>query len=332
MSGDKTLKVTLRNLYEKAKHAFLQRDLLGAERSLTLAFAQLPPPPPLSLNSNIDKRDPDGLDSQRRKWDVLRITLWTTLFMSKDTSSSSLEKKTNCPIHLGPIQFLEKLYSNSLQLFTPSSSTDPSSNDAGGIVHVPDQVVFLLVVSALKLDQVRLAKEWIEDWLVRRDPTVPQTTTTTTDRNVKEMTSYEKVVDVYVLHVLPRLGLWDDATEFLRYEAEMNEYTKQVIFNPFTSAIVVNVFVYSVSQKPYKRNTKPRKLEYTPVREMHHQHLLSLLQHQLLLSPVHFITVRPHLLVLAQQLQYLALHPPLPSVPVLIKIKAIMPTIPVVNY
>jgi hypothetical protein len=233
MSDDRTLKVTLRNLYEKAKHAFLQRDLLGAERSLTLAFAQLPPPP-LSLNSNTDKRDPDGLDSQRRKWDVLRITLWTTLFMSKDTSSSSLEKKTNCPIHLGPIQFLEKLYSNSIRLFTPSSSTDPSSNDAGGIVHVPDQVVFLLVVSALKLDQVRLAKEWIEDWLVRRDPTVPPTTTTTTDGNVKEMTSYEKVVDVYVLHVLPRLGLWDDATEFLRYEAEMNEYTKQVIFYPFT--------------------------------------------------------------------------------------------------
>ncbi|KIM33288.1 hypothetical protein M408DRAFT_326063, partial [Serendipita vermifera MAFF 305830] len=92
--------------------------------------------------------------------------------------------------------------------------------------NVPDQVVLLLVVSAVKLGEVHLAKEWVEDWLVRRDVSSVNSSSPTTTEPATP-TSYERIVDVYILHVLPRLGLWDDATEFMRYESEMGESAKE---------------------------------------------------------------------------------------------------------
>lgn len=245
-------KSALRTLYDKAKHAFLQRDLVTADKLLNQAFLQLPPPP-LS-HSQPGTRDIDGLDSQRRKWDILRITLWTTLFVSRGDGSD----KTSCPVHLAPYQFLQKLHSNSLRLFTPTTAQESSSRQAQGdeeftanIGNVPDQVVFLLIVSALKLDELRVAKEWIEDWLVRRDPSStsdsPPNTTVDGPNGKEQMTSYEKIVDVYVLHVLPRLGLWDDATEFLRYETEMNESVKQVSIYLYFIILIVSDAINSLA-------------------------------------------------------------------------------------
>lgn len=216
-------KATLRVLYERAKHAFLQRDLLVANELLTQAFSQLGPPT-LSYGPSAET-DADSLDSQRRKWDILRITLHTTLYtlQSSDqrlTSTNSTPASHFTQASLPPYQFLQGLHSQSLTLFNPQN-TLPS------IGKVPDQVVLLLVVSAVKLGEVQLAKEWVEDWLVRRDTSGMSSNTTTTE-GVATPTSYERIVDVYILHVLPRLGLWDDATEFMRYESEMNEVAKEV--------------------------------------------------------------------------------------------------------
>lgn len=82
-------------------------------------------------------------------------------------------------------------------------------------------------MSSLKLDEVRVGKEWVEEWLVSRRPSSDPEPTETPD-GILPMTSYERIVDVYLLHILPRLGLWDDAFEFLKYEAEMRPEVKEV--------------------------------------------------------------------------------------------------------
>lgn len=220
-----SVKTTLRHLYDKAKHAFLQRDFRLTDQLISQAFIYLHPPTEASL-------DADGFDSQRRKWDILKITLYTTLYTSRD-SDARLENP-NIGLDLPPYQFLQRLRASSLKLFTPQVPSQLSHHerkdalDSASIGNVPDQVVFLLIVSAVKLDEIRVAKEWIEDWLIRREPATSAEDGGASEPNgSSQMTSYEKIIDVYVLHVLSRLGLWDDATEFLRYESEMGEDTKQ---------------------------------------------------------------------------------------------------------
>lgn len=39
---------------------------------------------------------------------------------------------------------------------------------------------------------------------------------------------YEKIVELYCHHLLPRLGEWDLAADFLQYEGELDVVKKQV--------------------------------------------------------------------------------------------------------
>ena len=150
----------------------------------------------------------DGLSSHRRKWDILRITLAITLYSS--TPSKSLKRENN-QLQLSPTDFVHSLRTRSLRLFTPQSLS-PSAG------YVPPQVILLLAVSALKFDVVTLAREFIEDWLTKRGQ----------DASLEDATAYEKIIEVYSLHILARLGAWEDAREFMRYEEELPEEVKQV--------------------------------------------------------------------------------------------------------
>ncbi|KIJ39797.1 hypothetical protein M422DRAFT_49502 [Sphaerobolus stellatus SS14] len=49
-------------------------------------------------------------------------------------------------------------------------------------------------------------------------------------RLAKEAEGYEKVLEVYCLHVLPRLDDWEYAREFLRYENELAEVKRASLF------------------------------------------------------------------------------------------------------
>jgi hypothetical protein len=55
---------------------------------------------------------------------------------------------------------------------------------------------------------ITLAREFIEDWLTKRGQ----------DVNLEDAAAYEKIIEVYSLHVLAGLGAWEDAREFMRYE------------------------------------------------------------------------------------------------------------------
>lgn len=72
----------------------------------------------------------------------------------------------------------------------------------------------------------------IEEWLARRPPlgsTSPDNgNPIRNSRRRAEDDGYAKVVDVYCLHVLPRLGDWEYATEFMKYEQELPEARRLV--------------------------------------------------------------------------------------------------------
>ena len=57
----------------------------------------------------------------------------------------------------------------------------------------------------------------IEEWLARRGE----------GGSDDSPEGYEKVLEVYALHILPRLEDWDGASEFLRYESELSSASKQ---------------------------------------------------------------------------------------------------------
>jgi hypothetical protein len=59
----------------------------------------------------------------------------------------------------------------------------------------------------------------IEDWLERRGQR---------EEPPNDEDGYEKILETYCLHVLPLLGQWDYATEYLRYETELASHSREV--------------------------------------------------------------------------------------------------------
>ena len=59
----------------------------------------------------------------------------------------------------------------------------------------------------------------IENWLARRGQR---------EESPEDEESYEKVLETYCLHVLPRLGQWDFAKEYLRCETELAPDCREV--------------------------------------------------------------------------------------------------------
>ncbi|KAG8967496.1 hypothetical protein FRC03_009872 [Tulasnella sp. 419] len=205
---------SLKSLYSKAARSFLQRDVEHTQQLIDNAFEFITPP--VSTQRDI-------LSSQRRKWDLLRITLETTLYTTPDSrpqspdtstspSSSKISSQVRSNLLLSPPSLLATLHTRSLRLFTPPY-LQPSPQ------YLPAQILLALVFSALKLDCPQVARGMIEEWLARRVVSDSSLEAEQPDPSAAE--GYAKVIDVYCLHVLPRLHEWDYATEFLRYESEL---------------------------------------------------------------------------------------------------------------
>ncbi|KAG2108699.1 uncharacterized protein F5147DRAFT_166894 [Suillus discolor] len=193
-----TTEATLQSLYNRAARTFLHRDVAITFTLLSAAFALLPPPLAPS---------PDPLDVHRRKWDILRITLETTVF-SSTPDLVGLPQPLRESLLLSPQSFISNLYARSLTLFTPSSLyRKPSS------AFLPHQVVITLIASSIKIDCLNIGRDITEDWLSKRGQYefVPSTGE-----------PYHKVLELYCLHVLPRLGEWEYGKEFLSDENELS--------------------------------------------------------------------------------------------------------------
>ncbi|KAG0693177.1 hypothetical protein DFH29DRAFT_1084353 [Suillus ampliporus] len=187
----------------RAARTFLHRDVAV---TLNSAFSLLQPPLEPS---------PDPLDAHRRKWDILRITLESAVFSSAP-DLAILPQSLRESLLLSPQLFISTLYVWSLTLFTPSSlPRKPTS------AFLPHQVLITLVASTLKIDSPDIGREITEDWLSKRGQYdfVPSTGE-----------PYHKVLELYCLHVLPRLGEWEYVREVLSYENELSSDKKRELY------------------------------------------------------------------------------------------------------
>ena len=199
---------TLRSLYPRAARAFLQRDIALTHSLLSSAFSLIQPPASLATQN-------DALASSRRKWDILRITFETTLFSSPPSSHDPerLPPSLRANLMLSPESLIATLYHRSLQLFTPSDHAHRTSSS-----FLPAQILVTLVLSSLKLESPETGRGMIEDWLAKHGQEV----------DVDDLKGYAKVLELYCLHVLPRLQDWEYAEDFLTYERELLPDVRQV--------------------------------------------------------------------------------------------------------
>ncbi|KAF9466623.1 hypothetical protein BDZ94DRAFT_1251378 [Collybia nuda] len=190
---------TLRTLYNRAARAFLLRDISLTHSLIESAFTLIHPPSAVS----------DLLSDQRRKWDILRITLESTVYSSHPTPDDSLPRPLQDSLVASPQALLTSIYTRSLALFTPGSGVSQKSKATPS--YLPSQVLITLIYSSLRIDCPDVGRGMIEDWLSHREVATGET----------KDESYEKILELYCLYILPKLDQWDYATEFLEYEGEL---------------------------------------------------------------------------------------------------------------
>ncbi|EMD33985.1 hypothetical protein CERSUDRAFT_159355 [Gelatoporia subvermispora B] len=205
----KSATCTLRSLYPRAAKAFLQRNVALTHSLLSSAFALLHPPASAA---------PDPLAPQRTKWDILRITFEITLYASPPPSQNpeELPVPLRANLMLSPEPFIATIYSRSLQLFTPSAPPQKPSS-----AFLPAQILVTLVLASLKLECTEVGRNMIEDWLAKHGQ----------EETLDAPDGYAKVLELYCLHVLPRLEQWEYAEDFLQYERDLPPEVRQNIIS-----------------------------------------------------------------------------------------------------
>jgi hypothetical protein len=201
---------TLRPLYTRAVRAFLHRDIVLTHSLLTSAFALITPPlTPV----------PDFLAEHRRKWDVLRITLDVTVYTSPPPDSASIPTALRSNALLSAAALLASLHTRSLRLFAPADG--PATPNSA---FLPAQVLITLALSSAKIGCPVAGRGIVEEWLACRtlNASAPNAAV------VAAEDGYEKVLEVYILNILPALGEWAYARQFLGYETELPMQSREV--------------------------------------------------------------------------------------------------------
>ncbi|KAF8910595.1 hypothetical protein CPB84DRAFT_1842588 [Gymnopilus junonius] len=229
----------LRSLYNRAARAFVLRDIYLTHSLLRSAFDLLSPP---SSGS-------DSLAELRRKWDVLRITFESTLYASPPSSSESLPESLRAILSESPHNLVTSIYNRSLSLFTPYA--DNAQKTILNAAYLPIQVLTTLIYSSIKLNAPDVGRLIIEDWLARREPHY-----SLDGQIVPELDDYVKVLDLYCLHILPRLELWDYAKEFLEYESEMPSLRREHL-----KTTLNNLHIQATASRQESKPVKPAVLQ-----------------------------------------------------------------------
>ncbi|KAJ7128979.1 hypothetical protein C8R43DRAFT_1026693 [Mycena crocata] len=199
MPQESSTVATLHTLYHRAARAFLLREVPLVHSLLESAFALLHPPE--------QYQNTDGLAPYRSKWDLLRITLETTIYASP--SSGDLPVALRELLAQPPHTLISSAYQRSLSLFTPRAAPQRAS-------YIPSAIILTLIYSSLKLEAPDAGRVVVEDWLASRSYAP------FSDANAREEdVNYGKAVEAYCLYVLPKLEQWDYAREFLDYESEL---------------------------------------------------------------------------------------------------------------
>ncbi|KAJ3895624.1 hypothetical protein GG344DRAFT_30358, partial [Lentinula edodes] len=181
----------LDKVYHRAARAFLNRNIALTHELLETGFKSL---------------EGAGLNTTYLwKWEILRITFDTMLYTSPPSSSASHIPFMSEILSKPPQSFVEDMYTRSLKLFRQSENNATAA--------LPAQVLSTLVYSSLKVDAPDIGRRMIEDWLASRGDT--------TDLSSSWTDGYAKILELYCLQVLPKLGQWEYAIEYLEYENEL---------------------------------------------------------------------------------------------------------------
>jgi hypothetical protein len=113
---------------------------------------------------------------------------------------------------LSATALLASFHARSLHLFAPADGPAPNS------AVLPPQVLVTLALSSAKIGCPAAGRGIVEEWLACR---TPNTAATTED-------GYEKVLEVYLLSILPALGEWTYARQFIGYETELPVQSREV--------------------------------------------------------------------------------------------------------
>ncbi|KAF8318481.1 hypothetical protein DL93DRAFT_394445 [Clavulina sp. PMI_390] len=241
----------VKSLYAPAARAFVQRDVALTHTLMEAAFAILNAHPIQLAAAQ------DSSVNLRRKWDVLRITLETTVYTSASPTFTPGSSSADAPISpdklpaslrsilsTSPPDLVDSLVQRSLTLWAPQGYASAPS-------FLPVSIISALAFAAIKLDCAPAGRSLIETWLAQRGEVVANPDTLISPLVDITAEGYEKILDVYCLQILPRLGEWDYAMEFLKYEPELpidkrkHIYTSlktlhTEVMNPVTPAIRVS--------------------------------------------------------------------------------------------
>lgn len=226
----------LDKVYHRAARAFLNRNVALTHQLLDTGFKSL---------------EGAGLNTTYLwKWDILRITFDTTLYTSPPSSSASHIPFMNEILSKSPQSFVEDMYTRSRNMFQQSENNATAA--------LPAQILSTLVYSSLKVDAPDVGRRMIEDWLASRGDTTDlslswtSTSTSLTDNSmsdgydadgsgngdspvdvglVKGSDGYAKILELYCLQVLPKLGQWEYAMGFMEYECELELEPRDVSFD-----------------------------------------------------------------------------------------------------
>ncbi|EAU85620.2 hypothetical protein CC1G_06333 [Coprinopsis cinerea okayama7 len=240
---------TLRSLYNRAARAFLHKNI-GLTHTLIDSAFQLLKAPTLTH---------DALDEHRRKWDILRITLETTIY-ADPPSRDSIPEHLRSILTESPQILMSNIYGRSLALFTPvNGTTEAATPDAA---YLPSAVLITLLYSTLKLDCPDVGRMMAEQWMSRRES--PLLLNASEASAGSEEGGYEKVVEIYVLHILPKLEQWQYAKEFLQFEGELHEPQRELFKSQLNALHAETLAARIPRSSPTSESPSPTPRTHSP--------------------------------------------------------------------
>ncbi|KAF8650080.1 hypothetical protein AX16_005423 [Volvariella volvacea WC 439] len=257
--SSKSKVATLDALYKRASRAFIHRDFALTYSLIHEAFTQLPPLATLAGVSYPASKHTPNDTATRRKWDILRISLESTFYTSPPAASTLITpgadlRALRALLVESPQTVVTNAWKRSLELFAPFGAR-PSAE------FVPSQILQTLTYASLKTDCPDVGRTIIEEWLTRRSNLSSDVGLGGLESTSHGDDGYEKILELYCLQVLPKLGQWEYAQEFLRYESELKSETRENLQNKLQALYTQHMSSTSNENTPTPSGaTSPRPL------------------------------------------------------------------------
>ncbi|KAJ3194162.1 hypothetical protein HK101_003366 [Irineochytrium annulatum] len=99
------------------------------------------------------------------------------------------------------------------------------TREFGPVELMPDDVLIPCIICHIRRKEYQIARELVERRLAcQSDEQFDQLIS----KSQPELSNYEKMVELYVLHVLPHLQEWESAKEFLNFNDVLDDKLKNV--------------------------------------------------------------------------------------------------------